>query len=364
MIARFPSISGAVSISGLMRSVQLPFRLLAGAAIAVMFVTGPLAAARADDAKKIVVDPPGNRSPAQPDISASSIIRTAQTKGTFADKYRQVYDSLAGDPALMAKIVKSAGLYGIDPIHIVGAIVGEHTYNVDVFDNLQGYYVKAIAYFTNSALKFEYKGESVADFVKRPQFSACDGAADDYALWSCRDRVWRDDFRGKSVDGKSFPDDRFERVFFQPFFAGQTVGLGQLIPLAALRVSDIVHRVGGLDELDVDQAGAVYRAVMDPDMTLNYMSALVQREIAAYRDIAGIDISENPGITATLYNTGDAIGRANDLAAENRKRRAAGQPLLMPKENYYGWLINARLDDLRKLLPAAPAPATAAKPKS
>jgi hypothetical protein len=350
-----------------MRSVRSPFRWFASAAVAVTLVTAGVAASRADDVRKLIVDPPGNRSATQPDISTSSIIRTAQTKGTFEDKYKQVYDSLAGDSELMGKIVKTAALYGIDPIHIIGAIVGEHTYNVDVFDNLQGYYVKAIAYFNNSALRFEYKGESVADFVKRPQFAMCAAAADDYALWTCREDVWRDDFRGKTVDGKSFPDDRFERVFFQPFFAGQTFGLGQLSPLAALSVSDVAHRVAGLDELDVDHAGAVYRAVMDPDMTLNYMAALIQREIAAYRDIAGIDISQNPGITATLYNTGDAIGRATELAVENRKRRAAGQPPLLPRENYYGWLINARLDDLRRLLPGAapaPAPATAVKPKS
>ena len=332
-----------------------------------MFVTGALAPvcvpAFADDApRKVIVDPPGNRSVEQPPISTSSVIRTAQTKGTFEDKYRQVYNSLAGDPDLMGKIVKTAAVYRIDPIHIIGAIVGEHTYNVDVFDNLQGYYVKAIAYLNNSALRFEYKGESVADFVKRPQFAPCNDAADDYALWTCRDGVWRDVFRGKTVDGKAFPDERFERVFFQPFYAGQTFGLGQLSPLAALSVSDLAHRVGGLDDLDVERAGEVYRAVMDPDMTLNYMAALTARGIAAYRDIAGIDISGNPGITATLYNTGDAIDRATVLAAENRKRRAAGLAPTMPKENYYGWLINARLDELKKLLPgsSAPIPATPA----
>jgi hypothetical protein len=353
-----------------MRSVRSPFWFVAFAAVAVTLVTGAALPLRADDApRKVIVDPPGNRSPTQPDISASSIIRTAQTKGTFEDKYKSVYDSLARDPELMGKIVKIAATYGIDPIHIIGAIVGEHTYNVDVFDNLQGYYVKAIAYLNNSALQFAYKGESVADFVKRPQFAACNDAKNDYALWTCRDGVWRDVFRGKTVDGKPFPDDRFERVFFQPFFAGQTFGLGQLSPLAALSVSDLAHKIGGLDELDVERAGVVYRAVMDPDMTLNYMAALIVREIEAYRDIAGIDISQNPGITATLYNTGDAISRASALAADNAKRRAAGQSPMMPKENYYGWLINQRLDDLRKLLPAtaapAPAPATPApKPKS
>lgn len=42
----------------------------------------------------------------------------------------------------MAKIKKVSAAYGIDLIHVVGAIVGEHTYNVDAYDRLQSYYVK------------------------------------------------------------------------------------------------------------------------------------------------------------------------------------------------------------------------------
>jgi hypothetical protein len=53
-------------------------------------------------------------------------------------------------------------------------------------------------------------------------------------LWTCREEVWETTFRGKKVDGKSFPDNRFGAVFFQPFYAGQTFGLGQLNPLTAL----------------------------------------------------------------------------------------------------------------------------------
>jgi hypothetical protein len=106
---------------------------------------------------------------------------------------------------------------------------------------------------------------------------------------------------------------------------------------------------------------------MDPDKSLNYMAALIKSDIDAYRDIAGFDISGNPGLTATLYNTGEAEERAAALAAENKKRRAQGLAPQFPRENYYGWLINARVDDLRKLLPqpAAAAPAEPpAKPKS
>jgi hypothetical protein len=308
---------------------------------------------------KVVVVPPGNRSATQPDISSSSIKRTAETNGSFEGKYQAVYQQLAANPQLIDKIVKTAAVYGIDPIHIVGAIVGEHTYNVDVMDNLQGYYVQALSYLDSNGLRFSYKGEDVADFVQRPEFAECAASTDDYALWDCRDRIWRTVFQGRNVDGKDWPDDRFERVFFQPFFAGQTFGLGQMSPLSALSVSDVVHAKTGLPLLDMNQAPKVYAAVMDPDQTLNYMAALIAADIDAYRTIAGFDISQNPGLTATLYNTGQAPERAAALAAENKKRHAAGQSPLLPRENYYGWLINAKLDELRQLLPGGTTPASA-----
>jgi len=338
--------------------------LIVSLALAVAFAFGVPGAPRADEVQhKWIIVPPGNRSPAQPEISSSSIKRTAETRGTFESKYRQVYDQLAGDPAILDKIVKTAAVYDIDPIHMIGAIVGEHTYNVDVFDTLQGYYVKALAYLNTGGLRFSFNGQSIEDFVARPEFADCGGAASDYELWNCRDRVWRDAFRGKNVGGVDYPDDRFERVFFQPFYAGQTFGLGQLSPLSALSVSDLVHARAGLPLLDMRKAPEVYAAVMDPDLTLNYMAAIIRSDIDAYRAIADVDISRNPGITATLYNTGQAAERAATLAADNRKRKAAGQGPLLPRENYYGWLINDRLAELEKLLPAPPVPAPTAEEK-
>jgi hypothetical protein len=297
--------------------------------------------------------PPGNRSPVQPEISLSAVKRTAETRGNFDAKYRTIYAALAADKTLIDKIRAAAAAYDIDPIHIIGAIVGEHTYNVDAFDTLQSYYIKAIEYFRSSALRFAYKGEPIETFVARPQFAACADAQSDYALWTCRERVWETTFRGKTVDGVAFPDSRFGRTFFQPFFAGQTFGLGQLNPLTALMMSDVVHATSGLPVLDMRRAPEVYRAVMNPDMTLQYMAAIIRHDIDIYRTVAGFDISGNPGITATLYNVGDADARAHALAAANRERRAAGHALKLPVENYYGWLVNDRLDELRKLL--APA---------
>jgi hypothetical protein len=297
----------------------------------------------------IVTVPPGNRSATQPPISGSSIARTAETKSTFDEKYRTIVGELARDRALVDKIEQVAGLYGIDPIHMIGAIVGEHTYNVDVFDTLQGYYVKAMAYLGSNP-RFAYKGEDIRAFVSRPQFAECAGAASDYDLWTCRENVWKTVFQGKVVDGTAFPNDRMQRVFFQPFFAGQTFGLGQLSPLAALTVADVVAAKTGHPALSLDDPAAIYHAVMDPDLSLNYMAAIIRHDIDVYRAVAGFDISGNPGLTATLYNLGDAAGRARALAAENRQRRARGEAAALPQENYYGWLVNDRLDELKKLL--------------
>ncbi|MDV4164596.1 DUF1402 family protein [Rhizobium leguminosarum] len=289
--------------------------------------------------------PAGNRHAEQPDIPGASIRRTKGTKSSFDLKYEKVHELLATDRELMAKIRKISSAYGINPIHVVGAIVGEHTYNVDAYDRLQAYYVKAASY-AGESFRFAYDGESVDEFVARPQFSECKGKSDSYTLWSCREDVWESDFRGKTVGGKSFPNNRFSAVFFQPFYAGQTFGLGQVNPLTALMLSDLVTRVSGYPKLNEKDAGAVYKAIMDPDISLAFVAASIRRSIDDYKEIAGMDISGNPGLTATLYNVGNSRQRAAALAAKNR---GAGTTV-WPEENYYGWLINDKLDELKGLL--------------
>ncbi len=292
--------------------------------------------------------PPGNRSVEQPDVPGGSSKRTQAGRTTFEGKYRKVFALLKNDKALRGKITKAASAYGIDPMHIVGAIVGEHTYNVDAYDRLQTYYVKAVSYLS-SKISFAYDGEDVSDFIDRPQFAQCSGISDSYDLWTCRETVWNRSFRGQVVDGTSFPNDRFSATFFQPFYAGQTFGLGQLNPLTALQMSDLVSSVSGLPRLDVDDPNQVYETIMDPDLTLPYVAATLKKSIDAYRSIAGFDISQNPGVTATLYNLGNPEERARTLKAENDRRRAAGEPDLLPQENYYGWLVNEKLPELQTL---------------
>jgi hypothetical protein len=292
--------------------------------------------------------PKGNRNSEQPLIPNASTHRTAQAKSSFEAKYQKVLSLLKNNEKLRAKIKSVASTYNISPVHIVGAIVGEHTYNVDAYDRLQTYYVKALSYVA-SEIKFENNGESVEDFVTRTQFKECNTTADSNALWTCRDRVWNTQFRGKTINDINFPDQRFSAVFFQPFYSGQTFGIGQMSPLTALQMSDRVHEISKLPKLDVKNAKQVYRTIMDPDLTLPYVAATIAQSIEAYKTTAGFDISNNPGLTATLYNLGDPELRAQKLKSDNQTRLKLKQPPQLPQENYYGWLVNDKIKDLESL---------------
>lgn len=287
------------------------------------------------------VVPPGNRNAEQPKVPGASKRRTKAGKTTFDLKYAKVVRLLSRDKKLISKIKSISSQYGIAPIHMVGALVGEHTYNVDAYDRLQAYYVKAAAY-SGDKFRFAYEGQSIQQLIAMPQFADCVGKSGSYELWTCRERVWNKSFRGKSVGGMAYPNNRFSAVFFQPFYSGQTFGLGQINPLTALELSDLVNRVSGYPKLDENDAGEVYASIMDPDKSLAYMAASIRMSIDEYKKIAGVDISKNPGITATLYNVGNPRERAYEL-----KARGAGT---MPEENYYGWLINDKLPELESLL--------------
>jgi hypothetical protein len=309
-------------------------RHLARAAAAALLLAG-VAAIPVSAATKVK---PGNVSAEQPPIPGASVKRTADLRTSFEKKYAKALRLFQNDPSLVKKVKAVSAKYGIDPVHVAGAIIGEHTFNVDAYDRLQSYYVKAVAYL-NSDFAFEFEGEKVSEFVSRPQFDECSSKSSSYDLWICRERVWDREFRGKTVDDVRYPKQRFGQAFFQPYYAGQTFGVGQLNPLTALQMSDKVNSVSGLPKLDAKNARKVYETIMDPDLTLPYIAAVIKTSIDAYRSVAGFDISANPGLTATLYNLGDPVGRARALKARGGK----------PEVNYYGWFVNEKQAEIEAL---------------
>jgi len=293
---------------------------------------------------ELVRVPAGNRNSVQPPIPNTSALRAKAFDTTYEEKYQKIVRVLREDKELMASIKKAAQTYQIDPIHIVGALVGEHTYNITIVNRVKSYYVKALAY-SQADFKFSYKDVSVQSFLKKPEFAHCDAFTGSAELWECRDETWDRSFRGKVIDGVTYENMTFQRAFFQPFFAGQTFGLGQISPLTALEVTDLVHATSGLPKLSADDPQAIYRDIMDPDRSVIYIAAIVRDAIDVYK-AQGFDITDNPGLTATLYNVGQPRRRA--LALRQAADAAGGKKL--PEENYYGWLVNDKLPELRGLL--------------
>lgn len=321
-------------------------RLAASCLLAAMLASpaaSPLGFGGEARAQSVRVVPEGNRYRSQPKIPFASSRRTAAAKSSYDAKFEKVLAVLKRDRRLIGSIKRIAARYDIDPIHIIGAIVGEHTYNYDTLDSAQSYYVKALSY-AGIRFDFELDGEHVETFVERPQFDRCrkeniQKSSD--RRWSCYENIWNSKFRGRTVDGVRYPKLNFNEAFFQPLFSGQSFGLGQLSPLTVLKMTDRVARQSNNRALKASDSRAVYKATMDPNISLHYMAAIIQDAIAAYKSVGKVDISQNPGLTATLYNLGNPWSRA---AAFRRSGQA------WPRENYYGWLVNDRLEDLKGLL--------------
>ncbi len=290
------------------------------------------------------VVPAGNRLLHQPRVPSASATRTRAFNRTYEKKFRRILSVLKRENRLIRKIKKVAGLYNIDPIHILGAIVGEHTYNYDSLDSAQGYYMKALQY-ARIPISFQYDGEKVWSFVKRPQFTECHQEETSNSRWRCYELIWNTTFMGKVVGTTRYPNTPFHRTFFRPMFAGQSFGLGQITPLTALKMNDMVSIVSGLPKLSSKDASGLYKTVMDPDKSLHYTAAVLRDAINAYKKVANVDISQNPGITSTLYNLGNPWERA--ISYRNKRRI---KPSHLPRENYYGWLINERLEELKEIL--------------
>ena len=289
-------------------------------------------------------------SPSSPTCRAAPAARTQATNTTFEAKYRKVYALLQNDAELRGKIKQAAAAYGIDPMHIVGAIVGEHTYNVDAYDRLQTYYVKAISYL-RAELSFAYDGEDIDDFVQRPEFAACAGESRQLRSVGLP-RAGVEPVLPRQERGRqSFPNDRFSATFFQPFYAGQTFGLGQLNPLTALQMSDLVHKVSGpADSSTSAIRNGVYKTIMDPDLTLALCRGDAEEVDRRLQDRSPASTSRR--IPASpRRSTMSAIPKRAPMRSRPRttSAAAAGSSRKLPEENYYGWLVNDKLPELQAL---------------
>ncbi|WP_244935008.1 DUF1402 family protein [Acuticoccus sediminis] len=260
-------------------------------------------------------------------LPAATQRRLKETRGSVPAKMRRTMDVLKAQ-RLIPKIKRTAAAYGIDPIHILGAIVGEHVFNYDIRDNLQQVALQLGRRMRN--VEFACGSVPLERVLAMPQFNQCRGSSNTY--WTCVESTWQSKVRGSTVDGVRLPRRNLTESCFNPFATGQTYGLGQLSPVTALKMMDTTK----LPKLTYKDADAIYERIIDPDESLHVIAAVIVDAIKAYRAV-GVDISNRPGITATLYNVGNPWVRA---------RKSRGNP----KVNYYGAYVEDHIDVLEDML--------------
>ena len=113
------------------------------------------------------------RSVEQPPILARRAGERRRRAPPFRPSTRKIYALLKNDAAPRAKIKQVSAAYGIEPIHVVGAIVGEHTYNVDAYDRLQNLLRQGDFYLQPPDLS--PTRARTFDLCSGLEFDACDG---------------------------------------------------------------------------------------------------------------------------------------------------------------------------------------------
>ena len=78
-------------------------------------------------------------------------------------------------------VKEAAALYEVDPIAVMGSIVGEHTFNVNIWDIGQDNYVYMVGKWT---ARFAGNGIDLSQMLKEDKYAKCaDGVTSDFDLW-------------------------------------------------------------------------------------------------------------------------------------------------------------------------------------
>jgi hypothetical protein len=234
---------------------------------------------------------------------------------------------------------QAAAAYDVDPVGIMGSIIGEHTYNVDAWDVWGERYLTMHQRWIK---RFETNKISLEKVLSEPNYLRCtETTHTSYDLWLCYDAEWRKDVRNVKKHNA------IKWSFFDPRGAGHTFGLGQLGPDRAFMVTDIVHNISGLPLLNPADPGTVYHHILNPQISIHYVAASVLVSIQIYRDLAKFDISNNPGVIATLYNRGKEKFLAKQKYTQNINSLKANKEIVFPATSDFGTLINFKQDEIR-----------------
>jgi hypothetical protein len=141
--------------------------------------------------------------------------------------------------------------------------------------------------------------------------------------------------------------DALENPYTRPFLR---LGPGKVRPsrLGDLSAAELAEEAG-LVPFSPGGALARWRLLRRPDSAIVYIAAILACHAADYREIAGVEIGDEPAVLCTLYQGGDSAERARRLAARRRQDPGA---MPRPADEMGPWVAE-HMDFVRSALRCA-----------
>lgn len=233
---------------------------------------------------------------------------------------------------LIAETKRVAKIFKIDPIHILGPIIGENSFNGSIDRTLQDRYVKMF-----QQKDFNAMNAKMNSIIDGNEIQTCmKENIRNYWKWRC------------IIYYSTMTANNSNRDLLKQYYSisGKgTFGIGQVQPFLLWSYNDLVHEKLGYPLFNITDSQKPMKIIFNNKEMLAYIGAMIYTSINIYRQFAKVDISRNPGLTTTLYNLGDEYQRAyyfNELKQQ--------EPTALPQVNYMGWYVNRFAAEIRAYL--------------
>ncbi len=228
------------------------------------------------------------------------------------------------EEGMLVEVQRVAKKFGLDPMHILGPILGENTFNGAIDRTMQNSYHRM---FRDSDIRT--MSARMQQMVAGAEAQRCLAAEiSNYWKWRCVV------FYSATTTNNTNSDLLYG--FYSISNPGGTFGVAQMQPFLLWSLNDVVVSRMGYPAFAITEFEHPLKALYDKREILAYIAANAQVSIDLYKQIAGVDISKNPGLTTTLFNVGDEYQRAHYMKVARTRVDAKA----LPRVNYMGWYIN------------------------
>lgn len=233
---------------------------------------------------------------------------------------------------LIAEVKRVAKIFKLDPIHILGPIIGENSFNGSIDRTLQDSYAKMF-----QKKDFRAMSAKMKSIIDGNEIQTCmEKSIRNYWKWRC------------IVYFSTMTANNSNRDLLMQYYSisGKgTFGIGQVQPFLLWGYNDLVHEKLAYPLFNVTDSEKPMKIIFNNKEMIAYIGAMIYTSINIYRQFARVDISHNPGLTTTLYNLGDEYQRAfyfNEIKKQD--------PSALPQVNYMGWYINKFSSEIRQFI--------------